>query len=441
MRTPTPFLLAAAAAIWGASAQAQSPPAPGGERIAPLGVNKMITAFQDWAKKYSVSDAVMLITKDGVQVGTSDVGPTVGPHFNIDTMRPIASLSKIITGMCVMSLIDANRLAFGDTVATVLPGLTAAIGANQANAGRITVEHLLRHTSGFARDAASQFNEFGTGSSQPNPAQWFALQAFSLPLASTPGTVYMYNNVNYAILGLMIEARSGQGYEAYCKNAVLTPRGAPNARVGAGVRAMAAFGGWEITAREYMAFYLRSLDRTLMSSAARDFMDFAMAPRIGTCTVCSYSLGVTTRYVGHTFTVAPVSLARAGPVLVPVGDINVSPHNVWHFGDWQCNPGPPCNGATTPREFASFAVRWTNGFAVVMFYNTYLAADAAKTELDNNLFTAAQDLTPGSAVAPPPPPARAPSGPPAAAPAPSPGAAPPPKPIDPNEVLREPGRR
>jgi CubicO group peptidase (beta-lactamase class C family) len=319
----------------------------------------MLYAFQAWARDNKVPNASFVATQNAQEVISTGWG-----SWNPNTIAPIASNSKAITAQCILTLINAHKLDMGSTVQQLLPAFTKTLDPNfQFNAASVRVEGLLRHASGLNFDP-TQGSNFGTGATNANPDQVFARQALNRTLSGV-GTTYFYNNTNYAILGLIIKTITGQSYESYCKSAVLTPNGAPNARIGAGVRAMEAFGGWEISAHEYSNFYVRAFDRKRLDSngVAGVFMNSGPSPSfvISGCAGCNYGLGVI---------VVPVGTPATGPL---------ARHNLFHHGDWSST-------VTTPREFASFAAAWTTtGYTAVVIYDHHLPTDAGRNALDNAL--------------------------------------------------------
>jgi CubicO group peptidase (beta-lactamase class C family) len=388
----TAFAAALTTGVMSTSAMAQ----------APQGVNGMIQAFQTWAATNSLTNASLFIARDGTEIGRATIGA-----WTIDTPAPIASTSKAITAVCLGTLIDSRQVALTDTIQFLLPVFTRSLSAvGQANSGRITVEQLLRHASGLEGNAnltpprePTQVS-YATGAAQTHPDEWFATQALNTPLFAVPGTTYAYANVNYAILGLIIRTVSGQAYETYCKNAVLTPRGASNAHIAAGNSAMEAFGGWTISAREYSSFYWHSFNRSALSDWATAFMDRVYDT---SCTTCSYGLGVGVTAVGYGYSqvvypmpeavsviltttphgkvMSPI-VAGQDPLMLPILHPDIPPYDLAHTGDW--------TGATTPSQFSSIAMFWSNGVtAFVVCDRGFASAPNQQPALMNALSTSA----------------------------------------------------
>lgn len=102
------------------------------------------------------------------------------PHA--DTRFAVGSISKQFAAVLVLRDVDAGRLRLDDTLAERLPGLDAPW------AGQVQLGHLLSHTSGI--------REIGQ------------------PLAAQPGSAFAYSNLNYRLLGQVLETRHERPYAA-----------------------------------------------------------------------------------------------------------------------------------------------------------------------------------------------------------------------------------
>ncbi|MFF2087244.1 serine hydrolase domain-containing protein [Nocardia sp. NPDC058176] len=143
---------------------------------------------------------------DGDTVVTGAVGDA-----DQDTPFVIGSLSKSFTAVGVLRAVDAGLVDLDRPVTTYLPEFTTAA---------ITVAQLLHHTSGLST--------VDGGRDLLNPertlAQRVALARDFEPTA-LPGETFQYSNINYAILGLLLERVSGKTYPEYLSDEVLTPLG------------------------------------------------------------------------------------------------------------------------------------------------------------------------------------------------------------------------
>ncbi|MFP4549022.1 MAG: serine hydrolase domain-containing protein [Fidelibacterota bacterium] len=132
-----------------------------------------------------------------------------------DHLFRIGSTTKTITAVAVLTLYQEGLLSLDASVETILPGVIPEYGDD------ITVRMLLNHTSGLKEYVVCPFEEsyvFYILVDQPArhwPPQDLVDIAVEYGLADTPGQTFMYSNTNYILLGMIIEAISGQSYEDY----------------------------------------------------------------------------------------------------------------------------------------------------------------------------------------------------------------------------------
>src|SRR5262245_28095887 len=110
--------------------------------------DRISKAFRDWLGANRIAKASLVVMRDGAVIGRFGFGDR-GP----DTVVPVASLSKAITAVCIASLVDSGRLAYGDPLAKGLGKFLAFAHPRDVRARSITIEHLLRHQSGLEHDA------------------------------------------------------------------------------------------------------------------------------------------------------------------------------------------------------------------------------------------------------------------------------------------------
>lgn len=127
------------------------------------------------------------------------------------TQFHIGSLSKTFTATAIMQLVDAGDVDLDASVQTYLPDLQFA------NDASITIRQLLNHTSGLS-DASfntERFRQLPDLETQVN-----ALNGIRQTVQ--PGT-FAYTNINYAILGRVIEMASGEWYTEYLQANIFEP--------------------------------------------------------------------------------------------------------------------------------------------------------------------------------------------------------------------------
>lgn len=119
------------------------------------------------------------------------------------TVFQIASVSKPFTSAAIMLLKDQGKLDLRAPLSAVLPGYPGA--------DKLTIHHLLTHTSGIPN--INDFDDYDEIQRRPHsPASLVALFK-DKPLEFEPGTRYGYSNSNYNLLALIVEKVSGREYE------------------------------------------------------------------------------------------------------------------------------------------------------------------------------------------------------------------------------------
>jgi len=139
----------------------------------------------------------------------------------IDTRFNLASITKMFTAVAVAQLVEQGKLSYDDTVGKILPDYP-----NKEVAQRVTLRHLLSHTSGMI-GARAQVEK---GGGPPNPRTIDAMvQPFAKePLSFPPGQQFDYSNAGFILLGAIIEKASGQTYHRYVRDHVFLPAGMTN---------------------------------------------------------------------------------------------------------------------------------------------------------------------------------------------------------------------
>jgi CubicO group peptidase (beta-lactamase class C family) len=192
-----------------------------------------------------IPGAVLLVARQGKVAWFEPVGkldPTAGTPMQRDGIFRIYSMSKPITSVAAMMLVEDGRLKLDDPVATYLPEYASmTVGVEKPGAdGKpvldtvparrpITVQDLMRHTSGltygfFGPGLVKQaYNAAGLGDNDPTLAE-FSQRLARLPLAYQPGTTWDYSQ-STDILGRVIEVVSGQSLYQFEKARLLDPLG------------------------------------------------------------------------------------------------------------------------------------------------------------------------------------------------------------------------
>lgn len=131
------------------------------------------------------------------------------------TKFQIASISKSFTAAAVLLLEERGRLALNDPLTNYVPDFVAG--------GRITIHHLLAHTSGIPD--VNGFPDYDRQSRFPQTLETIVSWFKNRPLAFAPGERYQYSNSNYNLLAFIIEKVSGRSYGAFLKENIFDPLG------------------------------------------------------------------------------------------------------------------------------------------------------------------------------------------------------------------------
>ncbi|ORW72768.1 serine hydrolase [Mycobacterium saskatchewanense] len=136
-----------------------------------------------------------------------------------DTIFDLASLTKTIaTATAVMQLSERGEVQIDDPVQQQLPGFNAA---NDPRRAKVTVRMLLTHTSGEPGDV-----NLGDpwGLDRADKAEGIH-RALSTPLESGPGQGFHYSDINFIVLGALIEKVTGETLDVYVQQHVFDPLG------------------------------------------------------------------------------------------------------------------------------------------------------------------------------------------------------------------------
>jgi len=149
--------------------------------------------------------------------GKADVEGNV--PMTVGTMIPIGSVAKQFTAVAILQLRDQGKLSVDDDVTKWLPEL------NTGGSG-ITLRHLLAHTAGIAE--LGEMQELRASQLMRNPmltrdSVYKVITRY--PPRFPAGTMEMYSNTGFWLLGRIVEKASGATYEEYLEKRILAPLG------------------------------------------------------------------------------------------------------------------------------------------------------------------------------------------------------------------------
>lgn len=189
------------------------------------------TAMQGFMQERGIPGGALAVTKNSRLVMAR------GYRWHYDTLTSVqptslfrvASLSKQITSMAIMRLVQDGKLSLSSKLTSLLnlnplPGQTT-----DARMNSITVQMLLQHSAGWDSQASmdpmfeDDWIAFNLDIPLPITQQNIISYMTGVPLDFDPGARVAYSNYGYLLLGRIIEAVSGLPYADYVQQKVLAP--------------------------------------------------------------------------------------------------------------------------------------------------------------------------------------------------------------------------
>jgi len=162
----------------------------------------------------NIPGAVLVVGHDGAVVyrkayGERSLEPRREP-MTLDTIFDLASLTKVIvTTTAVMQLFEEGKVRFNDPVAKYLPEFA------QNGKEDITVRQLLTHYSGLDKDLDLKTPWEGKDTAYK--------MAFEGAPAEPPGSHFTYSDINFIVLGALVERVSGETLDEYAERHIFAP--------------------------------------------------------------------------------------------------------------------------------------------------------------------------------------------------------------------------
>ncbi|SDS15783.1 CubicO group peptidase, beta-lactamase class C family [Polaribacter sp. KT25b] len=155
-----------------------------------------------------------LVAKDGKVLYRKAFGKAnleLDVDMTSDNVFEIGSITKQFTSVSILMLLEEGKLSLDDEITKFIPDYPT-------NGNKITIHHLLTHTSGIKSYTSMQsFGEIATIDKTPLEFINFFKNE---PMDFDPGEKYLYNNSAYFILGYIIEKVSGISYEKFLQERI-----------------------------------------------------------------------------------------------------------------------------------------------------------------------------------------------------------------------------
>ncbi|MBC8754427.1 serine hydrolase [Kordia sp. YSTF-M3] len=207
--------------------------------------NQLDAKIKKVMKDFKVPGVTIGIVKDGRLVYAKGYGYGNKEDKTIasaTSLMRLASVSKPITSVAIMKLVEQNKLKLSDKVL----GRNSILGSKYGSKAlgnwekAITVQQLLEHTAG----GDTWDNNMKPEGTDTWSAPMFQKKDLSQPKligwvldnrnpSHKPGTRYQYSNYGYCLLGRIIEKKTGKSYESYLRNNILKQCGISQIYIGA----------------------------------------------------------------------------------------------------------------------------------------------------------------------------------------------------------------
>jgi CubicO group peptidase (beta-lactamase class C family) len=201
-----------------ASERSEAPPVA--KNMTDAQIAASLGAYLDELSAGDKFSGVVLVAKDGKPIfekayGLANKAKNI-PN-NRETKFNLGSMNKMFTSVAIAQLVQAGKLSFDDTVGKHLPDYP-----NKDVANKVTIHHLLTHTSGLGSYWNAKF-EARKGSIK-TVSDYISLFADE-PVAVEPGKRFQYSNSGFIVLGAIIEKAAGQSYYDYVREHIYKPAG------------------------------------------------------------------------------------------------------------------------------------------------------------------------------------------------------------------------
>ena len=211
-------------------------------------VGRIDRVLQEYVDDSRIAGAVALVLSDGRPVYERAVGwsdKEAGRRMTSDTIFRIASQTKAITSVAVLSLMEEGKIGLTDPVSRFIPAFAATTVSVRNGAAveivpakrPITIRDLLTHTAGISYgtqpDIAALYEAKGLGpaaglgwytADKDEPICTTMERLASLPFVAQPGDAWVYG-YSIDILGCVVERASGVPLDEFVRTRITAPLG------------------------------------------------------------------------------------------------------------------------------------------------------------------------------------------------------------------------
>ncbi|WP_167370709.1 serine hydrolase domain-containing protein [Pandoraea apista] len=213
----------------------------------PIGQSTISQGVEQIKERYNLSHVWLRTESDA---GSVLEAATSGDE--VQQLLPVASLSKSVTAIGIALLVQQGKLSLDAKLADLLDTYAKQHGKPLDPSLRdLTVRRLLAHRAGLATNG---FNDPVNGLFSGlairrvgGSADFFNYLDAGDAGHSSGKSDFVYSNVSYLLLGMVIEAVSGEAYKDFCEQHIFAPLGVTDAKLPDSWRLLAPFAGWQMS--------------------------------------------------------------------------------------------------------------------------------------------------------------------------------------------------
>lgn len=172
--------------------------------VQPIDLAELLKAIEEWEGDADGGGIAFVRNEDGQSERVAaGIDPATGEPLDVDDRVRVGSISKVITAVLVMQLVDEGLVELDAPVSTYVSGL--------ALANDVSVAELLGHRSGIPNYTETRgFFEVVMANPDRKPQPTDMIGFTNSESDFDPGSQFSYSNTNYVVAGLVVEAVRGQ---------------------------------------------------------------------------------------------------------------------------------------------------------------------------------------------------------------------------------------
>lgn len=198
------------------------------------GLEELDRIMQETLHQSDIPGAALAIAKDGRLVlargyGLADIEAAIPVKPNL-TLFNLASVTKAVTAVAILKLVDQGKLRLEDKAFAILKRLQPPKGIQEdPRISHITIRHLLLHAGGWDKTKSGEAHLHPKRVADflhvklPITDDQVIIYMLGQPLDFDPGSEAVYSNFGYQVLKHIIEEVTGDGYESWVQKNVLMP--------------------------------------------------------------------------------------------------------------------------------------------------------------------------------------------------------------------------